>query len=490
MSGEYMNINRGRNLTMLMDYYELTMANGYYKLGLKDQWVCFDVFFRKIPENGGYVIAAGLETIISYIENMHFSEEDIAYLRNKGIFDEAFLTYLSDFHFSGDIDAVKEGTPVYPNTPVITVCAPICEAQLIETMLLLSFNHQSLIATKTNRIVRAAGERTVMEFGARRAHGYDAAILGARAAAIGGAKMTATTIADQMFDFPATGTMAHSWVQYFDSDYEAFKAYAQVYPANSTFLLDTFNVLESGLPAAIKVAKEVIEPMGYRLKGVRLDSGDLAYLSKKVRKALDAADMQDCMVVVSNSIDEQLIQALNIQGAKIDSFGVGERLITSKTEPVFGGVYKLTAVYDEKTKSFEPRIKISENVEKIINPGRKKLFRVYDENHLSKYDVVALYDEQLVPHESEVVDPNKSWKTYQVQDETIEEMLVPIFRKGQLVYDVPTLKEVVEYTQLQQSYVMEEEKRFDYPHRHYVDLSKRLNELKIKMLKEAEQLKK
>ena len=486
MNEHLMEINKGRNLTMLMDYYELTMANGYYQLGLKDQWVCFDVFFRKIPESGGYVLASGLESIISYIKDMHFSPEDIEYLRSKGIFDEGFLEYLKDFHFTGDLDAVKEGTPVYPNTPVITVCAPLCEAQLIETMLLLSFNHQSLIATKTNRIVRAAGDRMVMEFGARRAHGYDAAILGARAAAIGGAKMTATAIADEMFGFPATGTMAHSWVQFFDNDYEAFKAYASVYPNNSTFLLDTFNVLESGLPAAIRVAKEIIEPQGYRLKGVRLDSGDLAYLSKKVRKALDVAGMEDCAIVVSNSIDEQLIQALNIQGAKIDSFGVGERLITSKSEPVFGGVYKLAAVENRATGEFEPRIKISENVEKIINPGRKKLFRVYDENHLSKYDVVALYDEQLIPQVSEVVDPNKSWKTYLVEDESIEELLVPIFRKGELVYEVPTLKEIIEYTTIQQSYIMEEEKRFNYPHRHYVDLSKKLNELKIKMLKDAE----
>ncbi len=486
MNEHFMDVNKGRNLTMLMDYYELTMANGYYKLGLKDQRVCFDVFFRKVPESGGYVIAAGLESIISYIKGMHFSAEDIDYLRSKGIFDEGFLEYLADFKFTGDLDAVKEGTPVYPNTPVITVCAPLCEAQMIETMLLLSFNHQSLIATKTNRIVRAAGDRTVMEFGARRAHGYDAAILGARAAAIGGAKLTATAIADELFGFPAVGTMAHSWIQFFDSDYEAFKAYASIYPNNSTFLLDTFNVLESGLPAAIRVAKEIIEPQGYRLKGVRLDSGDLAYLSKKVRRALDAAGMEDTQIVVSNSIDESLIQALNIQGARIDSFGVGERLITSKSEPVFGGVYKLAAVENVETGEFEPRIKISENVEKIINPGRKKLFRVYDENHLSKYDVVALYDEVLLSGVSEVVDPSKSWKTYRVEEETIEEMLVPIFRKGELVYEVPTLNEIIEYSKVQQSYIMEEEKRFNYPHRHYVDLSKKLHELKIKMLKEAE----
>lgn len=481
------NINDGRNLTMLMDYYELTMANGYFKLGLKDQKVCFDVFFRKVPEDGGYVIAAGLETVISYVKHMHFTEGDIAYLKAKGIFDPDFLEYLRTFRFTGDLDAVKEGTPVYPDTPIVTVCAPMCEAQMLETMLLLSLNHQSLIATKANRIVRAADGRAVMEFGARRAHGYDAAIYGARAAAIGGAAMTATTLADEMFDFPATGTMAHSWVQYFGSDYEAFKKYAEVYPNASVFLLDTFNVLESGLPAAIRVAKEIIEPMGYRLKGVRLDSGDLAYLSKKVRKRLDAAGMQDCTIVVSNSIDEYLIESLNIQGAKIDSFGVGERMITSRSEPVFGGVYKLVAVENPQTGEFDPRIKISENVEKIINPGRKKLYRVYDENHLSRFDVVALYDEALqIGSNFEVVDPKRPWKTYTVTEGTVEELLTPIFRNGELVYDVPSLKEIIAYTNEQQSYIMEEEKRFNYPHIHYVDLSMRLQDLKLRMLKEHE----
>ena len=489
MDKNLMNINQERNLTMLMDYYELTMANGYYKLGLKDQWVCFDLFFRKIPEDGGFVIAAGLESCISYIKNMHFSDEDIAYLRSKGIFDEGFLEYLRHFKFTGDIDAVTEGTPVYPHAPLMTICAPLCEAQIVETMLLLSINHQSLIATKTNRIVRAAGDRVVMEFGARRAHGYDASIMGARAAAIGGAKMTATTIADELFGFPATGTMAHSWIQFFGDDYTAFKHYAEVYPSSSVFLLDTFDVMKSGLPAAIKVAKEIIEPQGYRLKGVRLDSGDLAYLSKKVRKELDKNGMQDCTIVVSNSIDEYLIQSLNMQEAKIDSFGVGERLITSRSEPVFGGVYKLVAVENPQTHEFDPRIKISENVEKIINPGRKKVYRVYDEEHLSRIDVIALYDEQLSIGNLKVVDPKKSWKVYEVNEGTLEELLVPIFRKGELVYEVPTLQEIIDYSKLQQTYVMEEEKRFNFPHKHYVDLSYELNELKIKMLKDNGELK-
>lgn len=488
MDANLMNINQERNLTMLMDYYELTMANGYYKLGLKDRWVSFDLFFRKIPESGGYVIAAGLESAISYIKNMHFTDGDIAFLRDKGIFDEGFLEYLRNFKFTGDIDAIREGTPVYPNVPLLTVCAPLCEAQIVETMLLLSINHQSLIATKTNRIVRAAGDRVVMEFGARRAHGFDAAILGARAAAIGGAKMTATTIADEMFGFSATGTMAHSWIQFFNDDYEAFKAYAQVYPSSSVFLLDTFDVLTSGLPAAIKVAKEIIEPQGYRLKGVRLDSGDLAYLSKKIRKELDKHGMQDCTIVVSNSIDEYLIQSLNMQDAKIDSFGVGERLITSKSEPVFGGVYKLVAVENTETHEYEPRIKISENVEKIINPGRKKAYRIYDENHLSKIDVIALYHEDLRIGSLKVVDPKKSWKVYEINEGTMEELLVPIFRKGELVYKVPTLEEIIAYSKQQQEYVMEEEKRFNYPHKHYVDLSYELNELKIQMLKDNGEL--
>lgn len=485
MENKFMNINDNRNLTMLMDYYELTMANGYYKLGLKDKWVCFDVFFRNIPENGGYALAAGLESIISYIVNMHFSDEDVEFLRSKGIFDEGFLEYLRNFKFTGDIDAVKEGTPIYPQTPIISVCAPLCEAQMVETMLLVSFNHQSLIATKTNRITRAAEDRVVMEFGSRRAHSYDAAILGARASAIGGAKMTAATIVDQKFGFTATGTMAHSWVQFFDSDYEAFKAYAKVYPDSSVFLLDTFDVLGSGLPAAIKVAKEIIEPMGYRLKGVRIDSGDLAYLSKHIRQILDEADMKDCSIVVSNSIDEYLIQSLNMQGAKIDSFGVGERLITSKSEPVFGGVYKLSAVRNDETGKFDPRIKISENVEKIINPGRKKLYRIYDENHLSKIDVVTLYDEEINPETFRMYDENKPWKNYRIEaGYTFEPLLTPIFRKGKLVYQVPTLKEIVEYTKVQQSYIMEEEKRFAFPHQHYVDLSEDLYRLKVNMLKE------
>ena len=355
-----------RNLTTLMDFYELTMANGYYELGLKDDKVVFDLFYRNNPENGGFVICAGLEQAVEYLMNFHFTEDDIEYLRSKKIFKEDFLDYLRTAKFTGNVYAVEEGTIVYPNTPLMTIEANLCEAQLVETMLLLCINHQSLIATKANRIVRAAKGRVIMEFGARRAQGADAAIYGTRACYIGGVNSTATVLADQMFKVPAVGTMAHSWVQYFDSEYEAFLAYAKIYPQNCLLLVDTYDVIESGIPNAIRVAKEYLEPNGYRLAGIRIDSGDLAYLSKKVRKMLDKADLKDCKIVVSNSIDEYLLESLFEQDAKIDSFGVGERMITSKSEPVFGGVYKIVAV--NKNGVYEPRIKVSENIEKITNP--------------------------------------------------------------------------------------------------------------------------
>ena len=404
-------VNDKRNLTMLMDFYELTMSNGYFVKGLKDKRVVFDMFYRRNPDEGGFVIFAGLEQLVNYIQNLSFDEEDIEYLRSKNMFDEGFLDYLSNFKFSGDIYAVPEGTIVYPNTPLVTVVAPLIDAQLIETMLLLTINHQSLIATKANRIVRAAGDASVMEFGARRAQGSDAAIYGARACYIGGVGATATAISDELFGVPAIGTMAHSFVQFFDTEYEAFKAYAEVYPDNCVLLIDTYNVLESGVQNAIKVAKEVLEPMGKRLKGIRIDSGDLAYLTKKVRKILDAAGCEDCSIVVSNSIDEYLITSLNKQGARIDSYGVGERMITAKSEPVFGGVYKLAAV-ENGSGVFEPKIKISENVEKITNPGFKSLWRIYDKD--SGYgiaDVITLADETIddtkpYPYMDEI----KPWK--------------------------------------------------------------------------------
>lgn len=475
-----------RNLTMLMDYYELTMANGYFVNGFKDKIACFDMFYRRNPDNGGFVVSAGLEQLIEYIENMHFSDEDIAYLKSKGEFSGDFLAYLADFKFTGSIHAVPEGTICYPNTPIVTVTAPVIEAQLIETMLLLTVNFQSLIATKASRICRAAKDagQVVMEFGARRAHGSDAAILGARAAYIGGADATATVIADEMYGIPAIGTMAHSWIQFFDTEYEAFKAYAEVYPDNCTLLIDTYDILKSGVVNAIKVAKDVLIPMGKRLKGVRIDSGDLAYFSKKLRKILDAEGMTDCKIVVSNSIDEYLIKSLQKQGAKIDSYGVGERMITSKSDPVFGGVYKLAAVKNDNGE-FVPKIKISENVEKITNPGRKKLWRIYSrETGYGLADLLTLYDEEVdVSKPYAYVDPIKPWKKMKFENVDVKELQVPVFENGKLVYDKPSLKEIKDYVSYQlDKQVWEEEQRYENPHIHYVDLSKKLYEVKESML--------
>ncbi len=473
-----------RNLTMLMDFYELTMSNGYFVKGLKDKKVVFDMFYRRNPDNGGFVICAGLEQLVEYIQNLSFEDEDIEYLKSKNMFDGRFLDYLRNFKFTGDMYAVPEGTIVYPNTPLLTVVAPLIDAQLIETMLLLTINHQSLIATKANRIVRAAGDASVMEFGARRAQGSDAAIYGARACYIGGVGATATAISDEMFGVPAVGTMAHSFVQFFDSEYEAFKAYAEVYPDNCILLIDTYNVLDSGVQNAIKVAKEVLEPMGKRLKGVRIDSGDLAYLTKKVRKILDSAGCEDCSIVVSNSIDEYLITSLNKQGARINSYGVGERMITAKSEPVFGGVYKLAAVESESG-VYEPKIKISENVEKITNPGFKTLWRIYDRD--SGYgiaDVITLADEIIddtkpYPYMDEI----KPWKRRSFTNFTCEKLQKQIFAGGKLVYELPTLKEIQQKVREQLSTtVWPEEQRFENPHTHYVDLSMELYKMKQEML--------
>ncbi len=472
---------------MLMDYYELTMSNGYFVKGLKDKKVVFDMFYRKNPDNGGFVVAAGLEQFIEYIENMKFTDDDIDYLRRKGEFSEEFLEYLKNFKFSGTIDAVPEGTIVYPNTPIITVTASVIEAQLIETMLLLTINFQSLIATKASRICRAAGDAgsIVMEFGARRAHGADAATLGARAAYIGGANATATVLADEKYGIPAIGTMAHSWIQFFDSEYEAFKAYAEVYPDNCTLLIDTYDILKSGAVNAIRVAKEVLEPMGKRLKGVRIDSGDLAYFSKKLRKMFDAEGMEDCKIVVSNSIDEFLIKSLQKQGAKIDSYGVGERMITSKSDPVFGGVYKLAAVQNAEG-VFEPKIKISENIEKITNPGRKKLWRVYSrETGYGLADLLTLYDEEVDASKPfSYVDPIKPWKKMKFENVDIKALHVTIFEEGKLVYKKPALSEIRDYVAYQlKNQVWEEEQRYENPHTHYVDLSEKLYQIKESMLK-------
>lgn len=477
-------VEDNRNLTMLMDFYELTMSNGYFVKGLKDQKVVFDMFYRKNPDNGGFVIFAGLEQFIKYVQNLSFSDNDIEYLRSKRIFNEEFLDYLRNFKFTGDIYAVPEGTVVYPNTPLVTVVAPLIDAQLIETMLLLTVNHQSLIATKANRIVRAAGKASVMEFGARRAQGADGAIYGSRACYIGGVGSTATVIADEMFGVPAVGTMAHSFVQFFDTEYEAFKAYAEVYPDNCVLLIDTYSVLESGVINAIRVAKEVLEPMGKRLKGVRIDSGDLAYLTKKVRKILDAAGCEDCSIVVSNSIDEYTIASLNEQGAKIDSYGVGERMITAKSQPVFGGVYKLAAV-EKENGIFEPKIKISENVEKITTPGFKSLWRIYDkETGYGIADVITFADEVIDDSQPYAyMDEKKPWKRRKFTNFTCEKLQKQIFKDGELVYELPHIKDIQQRVKYQMdTTVWPEEQRFENPHTHYVDLSMKLYETKQMLL--------
>ena len=462
------------NMTMLCDFYELTMGNGYFEIGYKDRITYFDVFFRKVPDGGGFAIAAGLEQLIDYIENLHFTEEDIAYLRGRKLFSEEFLAYLKDFRFTGDIYAIPEGTPVFPREPLVVVRAPAVEAQLIETFTLLTVNHQSLIATKANRIVRAARGRTVLEFGSRRAQGADAAIIGARAAYIGGCHGTACTISDEVYGVPAGGTMAHAWVQMFDSELEAFKAYCRIYPTNATLLVDTYNTLESGVPNAIRAFNEVLKPMGITKCGIRLDSGDIAYLSQKARKMLDEAGWETCQISASNSLDEHLIQDLLLQDAKIDMFGVGERMITAKSEPVFGGVYKLVAV--EKDGEIIPKIKVSENVEKITVPHFKKIYRLYgNDTGKAIADYMTVYDETVDDsHDLEIFDPNATWKKKTVYDFTARELLVPIFINGKRVYDCPPLEQVRDYCKAQVDTLWDEVKRFDNPHTYYVDLSEKL----------------
>ena len=462
------------NMTMLCDFYELTMGNGYFENGYKDRITYFDVFFRKVPDGGGYAIAAGLEQLIDYIENLHFTEADIAYLRGRKLFSEKFLDYLKDFRFTGDIYAIPEGTPVFPREPLVVVRAPAIEAQLIETFTLLTINHQSLIATKANRIVRAARGRTVLEFGSRRAQGADAAIVGARAAYIGGCNGTACTISDEIYGVPAGGTMAHAWVQMFDTEYEAFKTYCQIYPTNATLLVDTYNTLESGVPNAIRAFNDVLKPMGITKCGIRLDSGDIAYLSRKARKMLDDAGWETCQISASNSLDEHLIQDLLLQDAQIDMFGVGERMITAKSEPVFGGVYKLVAV--EKDGVVVPKIKVSENVEKITVPHFKKIFRLYgNDTGKAIADYMTVYDETVDDsHDLEIFDPNATWKKKTVYNFTAKELLVPVFLNGKRVYDCPPLEEVRNYCKEQVDTLWDEVKRFDNPHNYYVDLSEKL----------------
>ncbi|MBQ7341094.1 MAG: nicotinate phosphoribosyltransferase [Oscillospiraceae bacterium] len=479
-----MTVNEKLNLTMLCDFYELTMANGYFEKGYRDKICYFDVFFRQCPDKGGFAIAAGLEQIIDYIKDLHFSAEDIEYLRGRKLFSEEFLSYLADFRFTGDMWAVPEGTPIFPNEPIITVRAPAIQAQLIETFLLLSINHQSLIATKANRVVRAAQGRTVLEFGSRRAQGADAAILGARAAYIGGCNGTACTISDQLFGVYAGGTMAHAWVQMFDSEYEAFKKYCEMYPNNATLLVDTYNTLKSGVPNAIRVFNEVLKPMGITKCGIRLDSGDMAYLTQKARKMLDDAGWTECKISVSNSLDEYIIQDLLRQGAKIDMFGVGERLITARSEPVFGGVYKLAGV-EQEDGTILPKIKISENVGKITNPHFKKLYRFYgNDTGKAIADYLCLHDEIVDDSgEMEIFDPEATWKVKTVYDFTAKELMVPIFKNGEQVYQCPDLQQVRAYCQEQVDTLWDEVKRFDNPHTYYVDLSQKLWDIKQELLK-------
>ena len=470
------------NLTMLVDFYELTMAHGYFENGMEDQIAYFDMFFRRVPDEGGFAIMAGLEQLIEYLKHLEFTDEDIEYLRSKQLFSEGFLTYLKNFKFACDIYAIPEGTPIFPNEPILTVRGPIIQAQFIETMILLSINHQSLIATKSNRIVRAANGRPVLELGARRAQGADGAILGARAAYIGGCKGTACTISDRDFNVPALGTMAHSWVQTFDSEYEAFKKYAELYPENCTLLVDTYNTLKSGVPNAIKVFKEILIPKGYKPGAIRIDSGDAAYLSKKARKLLDEAGLHETKIVISNSLDEYIIKDLLIQNAPIDSFGVGERLITSKTEPVFGGVYKIVAV--EKEGQMIPKIKISNNIEKITNPGSKQVYRLYDRDTKKAIaDVITLAHEKIDDTKPYTIfDPEHTWKRKEITNFIARPLLAPIFLNGEFVYPSPTLEEIVTYSKEQIEMLWEEVLRFEKPHRYYVDLSKELWTIKTELL--------
>ncbi len=477
-------VNDKLNLTMLCDFYELTMSQGYFTKGYGDRITYFDLFFRRCPDGGGFAIAAGLEQIVQYIQDLHFGPEDIAYLRGRKMFSEDFLEYLANFRFTGDIWAVPEGTPIFPREPVITVRAPAIQAQLVETYLLLCVNHQSLIATKANRVVRAAEGRTVLEFGSRRAQGADAAILGARAAYIGGCHGTACTISDQLFGVRAGGTMAHAWVQMFDSEYEAFKAYTEMYPHNATLLVDTYNTLKSGVPNAIRVFNEVLKPMGITKCGIRLDSGDMAYLTQQARKMLDEAGWTECQISVSNSLDEYIIRDVLRQGAKIDMFGVGERLITAKSEPVFGGVYKLVAV-EEPDGTVVPKIKISENVEKITNPHFKKLYRFYaKDTGKAIADYLTVYDEIVDDNKDiEIFDPEATWKTKRVYNYTAKELQVPIFKNGELVYQLPSLEEIRIYCAQQVDTLWDEIKRFDNPQTYYVDLSQKLWDVKYSLLK-------
>lgn len=477
------NLRNDRNLTMLVDFYELTMGNGYFNSNVANKTAYFDMFFRRVPDGGGYCIMAGVDQLMEYLSNLRFSEEDIEYLKSKDIFSEEFLNYLKDFKFCCDVWAIPEGNPVFPNEPLVTVRGPIIQAQFIETMILLTINHQTLIATKANRICRAALGRSVMEFGSRRAQGYDGAIYGARAAAIGGCDSTACTIAEEMFNIPAVGTMAHSWVQLFDNEYESFKAWAETYPDNCVLLVDTYNVIKSGIPNAIKVFNEILTPKGIRPKGIRIDSGDITYLTTKCRELLDEAGYEDVKIIISNSLDEYIISDVLAQGAKIDGFGVGERLITAKSEPVFGGVYKLCAVENEDG-TLIPKIKISENEEKITNPGFKKLYRIFDKrSHKAIADLITLNNETIDESEPlEIFDPVYTWKKKKIKNYYAKDLMVKIFDKGNPVYESPDVMEIREFAKQETAKLWPEVLRFENPHSYYIDLSTKLWNLKQSLL--------
>lgn len=476
-------MNKETTLSLLCDFYELTMGRGYFAAGMADQIAYFDVFFRTVPDGGGYAIAAGLEQIAEYVRDLHFDDSDMEYLRSKKLFDEDFLAYLKNFRFTGDIWAMPEGTVIFPGEPIMTVRAPLIEAQLIETYVLLQINHQSMIATKASRIVRAADGRAVSEFGSRRAHGESAAVLGARAAYIAGCAGTACALSDKLYGVPAGGTMAHSWVQTFDNEYDAFATYCRLYPDSPTLLVDTYNVLKSGIPNAIRAVKDVLWPMGKKKCAIRLDSGDITYLTRKARAMLDEAGLSNCKIVVSNSLDEHIITQILRQGAQVDAFGVGERLITSASTPVFGAVYKLAAI--EKDGVYTPKIKVSENTAKITNPGFKNVYRLYSrDSGKAEADLLTLRDEVVDDSGSiELFDPQHTWKRKILEDFTARELLVPIFRGGVCVYDFPTLEQIRENCRREIDSMWGEVLRFENPHNYYVDLSQKLWDLKHEMLR-------
>lgn len=476
------NTIKERNLTLLTDFYELTMAGGYFENGMSDKIAYFDMFYRKNPDNSGFAIMAGVEQMVEYLTNLKFTDEDIEYLRSKKMFSEAFLEYIRSFEFKCDVWAVPEGTPIFPGEPMVTVRGPLIQAQFVETMILLSVNHQSLIATKANRIATAADGRAVMEFGSRRAQGYDGAVYGARAAYIGGCAGTACTICDRDFGIPALGTMAHSWIQSFDTEEEAFRAYARTYPQSCTLLVDTYNTLKSGIPNAIKIFNEEVVSRGYRPKGIRIDSGDITYLSKKARKMLDEAGFADCKICASNSLDEYIIRDMFLQGARVDIFGVGERLITSYSSPVFGGVYKLVAM--ETNGEIQPKIKLSENVGKITTPCFKKLYRLFDkETHKAIADVLTLRDEAIddrLPYE--IFDPQYTWKRKTITNFYAKDMQVKYIENGKLIRKLPDVNEIREYCKEQLGTLWDEVTRFENPHTYYVDLSQKLWDVKNSLL--------